>query len=299
MQFYEYTDCYTLVKRSAGKTMTMPDIDQFHEEVRQAAEQYGDPFAYRQASMEQEWIKNKRPYYNVWPAIIPMVEKLRLDIPCSNVNTPLPMLSLRMPSYEHNPFKLNDTQCVRTILLGHQKVASEKDSDILCRGLAIAIDFGEVEPSTGLPVFTFKFFPLREDMTIEQAAESLPYHESWKYGQSIPLESITQVVKLCCCVCLIGNDPDLVSPDVLAKDKRKYAEADEQQKIVITERAKRRGKYGFDLGGALEIIPHYRRPHLAVVWTGKGRKIPKVVMRKGAVVHREKLTVVPTGDEES
>ena len=28
-------------------------------------------------------------------------------------------------------------------------------------------------------------------------------------------------------------------------------------------------------------MPHYRRPHPALVWTGHGRAVPRIVLRKG------------------
>ncbi len=42
----------------------------------------------------------------------------------------------------------------------------------------------------------------------------------------------------------------------------------------------------------MEVAPHYRRPHMALVWTGAGRAVPKVVPRRGSVVHREKVEKV-------
>jgi hypothetical protein len=42
---------------------------------------------------------------------------------------------------------------------------------------------------------------------------------------------------------------------------------------------------------------YYRRPHPALVWTGHGRTVPRIIMRKGSVVHREVLAPVPTGFE--
>jgi hypothetical protein len=43
--------------------------------------------------------------------------------------------------------------------------------------------------------------------------------------------------------------------------------------------------------------PHYRKPHPALYWTGEGRKIPKIVFRRGAIVQGKKLKEVPTGFE--
>jgi hypothetical protein len=53
------------------------------------------------------------------------------------------------------------------------------------------------------------------------------------------------------------------------------------------EKAHRRGKIGWNVGRHIEVAPHYRRPHMALVWTGQGRTVPKIVPRRGSVVHRE------------
>lgn len=297
MQFFEYVDGYTLTQQKAKRLgASIPyGPDEFYAASLETASRHRDPFGYRQVLLEQPWIADGRPYYNVWPAVFPMVDKLRLDIPCSSVHCPLPSLALRLPEIHHNPFVFGHHECVRSILFGEQEVSREIGSSELIRGLCIAIDIGEVDPATQFPIFTFKFFPLREDLTIDQAANILPYHESWTQGKQVPQQLVQDVVKLCCTVCLIGNDPDLIQEDVLAKDRNNFRTANEAGKKVIIDRARRRGKYGFNLGAELEVIPHYRRPHLAVVWTGKGRTTAKVVTRKGSVVHREKLSSVPTG----
>ena len=49
------------------------------------------------------------------------------------------------------------------------------------------------------------------------------------------------------------------------------------------------------MGRRIEVIPHYRRPHMALVWTGKGREMPKIMPRKGTVVHREVVERLPSG----
>ena len=66
-----------------------------------------------------------------------------------------------------------------------------------------------------------------------------------------------------------------------------------EQKYV--HRAHRRGKLGWNVGQRVEVMPRYRRSHPALVWTGHGRAVPRIVMRKGSVVHREMLARVPTG----
>ena len=45
----------------------------------------------------------------------------------------------------------------------------------------------------------------------------------------------------------------------------------------------------------MECAPHFRRPHFAIRWTGKGGAVPRMVPVKGSVVKRQLATDVPTG----
>jgi hypothetical protein len=293
MKFFEITDFYSFMKRlnSFSKNIT---AEEFYLGMQNVAAANKDIFVYRQSQMELAWLNNKKPYYNVYPAIFPMVKNLKLDVPCSALNIPLDVLCLRLPEPPNNPFVF-DGQVARTILMQHQEVAKEKGSNELVKGMVISIDAGERESTTGCPIQVFKIFPLREDMTIHEVCNILPYHRSLYQGVQVKEEMVNEIIKLCCTVCLIGNDPELVCPDVIAKEREKFEQGDEKTKKKIIEKSIRRGKYGFNLGANLEMIPHYRRPHFALVWTGKGKSTAKVVMRKGSIVHREKIIEVPTG----
>jgi len=81
-------------------------------------------------------------------------------------------------------------------------------------------------------------------------------------------------------------------PDVLSKDRAKFADTGAQKYI---DKAHRRGKIGWNVGRQIEVAPHYRRPHMTLVWTGPGRAVPRVVPRRGSVVHREVVERVPSG----
>jgi hypothetical protein len=104
--------------------------------------------------------------------------------------------------------------------------------------------------------------------------------KSWFYGQNLNL---------------MQTDPDILEPDCLNVDLSKITKENinhYQQKAI------RRGKYGFHLGRHMEVIPHFRRPHPALMWTGHGRTIPRIVFRKGSLVHREVIEKMPTGREQ-
>lgn len=95
---------------------------------------------------------------------------------------------------------------------------------------------------------------------------------------------------------ILADDPSIITPDVLSKDRERYdSETDEAWKQRAVERARRRGIVGWNLGADYEVCPHYRRPHLGLRYTGKGKSVPRIVPIKGSVVHRSRLTEVPTG----
>lgn len=112
-----------------------------------------------------------------------------------------------------------------------------------------------------------------------------------------------------CGVSILANDSALVQPIVLNRDMLKYESADEATKKYLEARATRLNGRGFSIGKDLEselkttsgVAPHIRKPHLALFWTGKGRTIPVLQLRRGAYVHRSDVTKVPTGymDRES
>ena len=83
-------------------------------------------------------------------------------------------------------------------------------------------------------------------------------------------------------------------PDVLSDDRAKYEQSHDQK---FVDKAHRRGKVGWDVGWHVEVMPHYRRPHMTLVWTGRGRAMPRIVPRRGSVVHREVVEKVPMGWE--
>ena len=93
-------------------------------------------------------------------------------------------------------------------------------------------------------------------------------------------------------LCLLENDPSIISPDVLSKDRDRFEQTGDEKYV---DKAHRRGKVGWDGGRQVEVMPHYRRPHLRLAWTGPGRAVPKIVPRRGSIIHRRAVEKVPSG----
>ena len=181
---------------------------------------------------------------------------------------------------------------IRSILVGP---TSLHKGDQIFDGFVLWVDTGERDKApdgTLYPVHTYINLPMKRGMTLEESLRALPYDLSAYRGMMLPDEIRTGCARLACTICLLENDPELIEPDVLAKDRDKF-EITRDAKYV--ERAKRRGKVGWNIGKSIEVIPHVRRPHLALMHTGHGRMVPRIVLRKGSVIHREVVTHVPTG----
>jgi hypothetical protein len=294
MNFYRYQTLWSLLKK-IGHRGAFSSKEQFFDHYMHTAEMSGDCFAFRRAALEKSWEELQCPYYHLYPAIVPMLLRLNLDIPCSVLKSiSVQPIEVRLPNTLEAPGLVWPGGRVQSLLMGLQPVPVSADAEDLTLGLVIAFDVGELDQD-GHSILSFKFFPLRDDMSIEEACSLLPAHESLDIGVPIPQDTMVAVVKLCACIALIDQNSDIIAPDVRIVDKAKWGGASEDTRLAMVEAAKRRGKYGWNIGADIECIPHYRRPHPALVRVGKGRMLSRIVMRKGSVVHKSKLTTIPTG----
>ncbi|NDD54274.1 hypothetical protein EBZ39_10435 [bacterium] len=297
MEFYKHQDLWGLLKK-LNIRHEFSGEQHFLSYYKLMAEARGEAFAYRRGEMEARWITNNKPYYNVYPAILPMLLSLNLDIPCSFIKSiSIQPIEIRLPdTLKDQPLVWAEGR-IRSIIFGIQPVSKDLEQSELIDGMSICFDTQEVD-EIGHPILAFNFFPLREDLTIEQAIQIFPKHDSFSVGAKIPDETMVAVVRLCACLALIDQDSDLIMPDILKKHEKEWDEASIERRAQMLTMAKDRGKNGWNIGASIEHVPHYRRPHPALVRFGKGRKLARIVMRKGSVVHRSKLTTIPSGYED-
>ena len=284
MDFYTYTTTRDACKRSGA----IEDPDEFYRAAFDGAVQMDSAQFYGQLNVEREWEQAKKPYYSVWPSIVPMLSRLNLALDSGLIRLPMPALSIRLPK-DKNPLSFDwkgEQVQIQCMLMGEINEG---------RGLSILIDIGEMMgdgEGFGMPIYTYRNFRREPGLTMEEALQELGSNELAELGVQIPSDSISDCVRLCCTLCLLEDDPSIIEPDVLSKDRRKF-EGSGDQKYV--EKAHRRGKVGWNVGRHIEVAPHYRRPHMTLVWTGRGRAVPKIVPRRGTIVHREKVENVPSG----
>jgi hypothetical protein len=80
MDFYTFTTLREACKRSGGLDVATDDADQFYRVAFSHAVAQGSGQFYGQLHKEREWEKARRPYYNVWPSIVPMLTRLNLEL---------------------------------------------------------------------------------------------------------------------------------------------------------------------------------------------------------------------------
>jgi hypothetical protein len=278
---------YTTTRDACSKARAVQDSDVFYGAALADALAMQSAQFFFQLNNERDWEQARRPYYNVWPSIVPMLTRLNLDLDSALIQLPLPALCVRLTKLQ-NPLtfawqgQLFQIQCM---LMGDMGGG---------QGISILIDVGEVV-NNGLfdvPIYTYRNFPRRAGLTVEQSLAGLGKGITADIGVQIPDDLVTDCVRLCCSLCLLEDDASVIEPDVLSKDRDKFERTGDQKYI---EKAHRRGKVGWNVGRHVEVAPHYRRPHLMLAWTGAGRAVPKIVPRRGTVVHRNIVEKVPSG----
>lgn len=283
MNFHRYEPILTGAKRVAKLFPQLPKLTR-HDILSVLNDRTSGSMQRLHAHFDTCWEVDRRPYYRIYPSLISMLTRLNLEkVRGCDISLPrgLRCLSVQFPLGH----ELHDE--VRTMWIDHVDLDPAHGTT---RGISIGLDHGEEQNS--VPVYLIRCFPLKETESIEESLDALPVSASLEYGKQLDDAIIRDAVRIACTVCLIGDDPELVRPEVLSKDEHRV---NEDNVDSLVERARRRGKIGWTLGKSIEVIPHYRRPHPALVWTGTGRKIPKIVMRSGSLVHREAVVAVPTG----
>jgi len=285
MEFHVWPSFYETTK-ACTNAKGFPAVDDYYRVVREGPHfRNFPPEVQRQHDTEDRWYQAQRPYYSVYPSIIEPLVRLRLDIDGGAVPAiPLPEFVVRFA--KGHELRTGSGRTTGSLLL------TEATDEVFGRRLFIFTQFGETKAWLGhpLPDTTVVPVPLRAGITleamIEQTAATVPGFAEQQ------MADVTTLLKLVCSLCLLGDDPEILEPDVKAKDRGKW---ERTRDPAIVERAVRGGKRGWLVGAKIEVLPHVRRPHMALRWTGPGGATPRIVPVKGSIVHREIVERLPTG----
>lgn len=335
MKFHDYADTWTAITKSdLNKILKFRNREDMHMWLMQC--QPHNQLGYHHLIFDMMWHREGKPYYDVYPSIIPMLTRLSLDFPGSAITGindalftvdekatkfgPFRVMNLdqaritmdklatmtrrftnlliRLPEINHELYfedRIHGRIQVRSIYVSFQPISKANKVTL---GLVIGIDVGERDENGIIPMHTMRVFPL-DNRSVEENIYDLPRHHTADEGLQIPEKLMISCIRLAITLCLLDDNPELIEPDILNCDKHRIVGADNELLQKLIDRAKRRGKYGFLIGkkyeDQYEVSPHIRMPHPCLVWTGKGRSQPKIVLRKGSLIHRKKVGDVPTG----
>jgi hypothetical protein len=249
-----------------------------------------DQTMHNQFALEMLWYGHNKPYYNIWPKIIPMFLKLKLDkVDSSQVRVPIPVLLMRMP-VDDNPltFEWNSKVWpVKSMLVSYVSLGVDKNKHLVDRiikldkdgiqqvGMTIWMDVGE--KMDGQTIYTYRNFPLMHNVSVEESIHKLPREPYADIGVQVPQEMWQACIRLVCMVCMLDKADDLIEQD------------------VVSGKSNKRGNRGWSIGRGIEVSPHLRNAHPCLVWYGPGKKLSKVITRRRSIIHREKVEKIPTG----
>jgi len=236
-----------------------------------------------QVKTEEHFIRNKRPFYRLYPGITEALTKIGIEKhDISKIHPPVNPLSLEFPA--DSPL-IAGTRKIVNILFGEFK-----DTDSLF-----------IEYRSHVDTFGVIMFP-REKETI--------MHLIGDTKEESDRETNKVVLQIVFGVCMIPQaDVDLIKPLVLNRDKEKFASTGD---IKFVERARRNGVNGWDVGWdvpteeEMKILrqqhgepgrksPHWRMGHFAIRHTGEGRSIPVIRWIKETFINKDIWKEVPTG----
>lgn len=311
MKFYDYPSIYSYGKKYARRCGIEPNksFESFYPSLILGV---SEPTHKDHALAELYWYRDGQPYYNVWPGVLSAFEKLDLSkVPSDSIKFPTNTLAIRFPeSVRLEEFEFNNESFwLRSLLvckLGIPNRPDRKHETLLL----VLYDFGETEAhvrsnedsASDCSVVSWMRLPLTSGKTVANAIEEAPIiFDSAKFGVQPPRRVSERVIKIVTACGLLENDSSIIIPDVLAKDKHRFDPANPDP--VLIERAKRKGKFGWDVGEALSrgsMSPHFRAPHAALYHVGKGRTQTVIRFRTGEgggpiIVHRSTMTQIPTG----
>ena len=261
---------------------------------------------------ERHWINHQRPYYKIYPGIVPYLMRLDLSkVPAGAVRLPLPELCFRFPR-EGNPVTLGFRDGpnqgrflpLHSILVSVRRMDEDavKSSPVVIGRIFQPVGYALLTIATFNPNPSDQFAEQRiisslhlpNEGVVEDAVQKLREPLA---GGDMEFESYENMLRIIVTSLLLSTDVDdkLVVPDVLKADEQKWEKTHDP---AILARAKRNLHYGWHVGAALEVSPHWRSPSpLALYWTGPGRATPRYRYRRGCIVHRQKIERVPSGFE--
>jgi len=248
--------------------------------------------------LELAWTNDKRPYYNVHPALVSKLCEVNLDaIPSPLMEVPDNGAVVNIRLAENHPeFTYKERMDVKTRgvdwELGYFDKGASVTSVLMAsvqnpynipgRGETEGFMFllnGSTLTSDGRSSVLVLLAGKVEGMTMEEV-----FAKTMKmYGDTTPDQRrvMRNVLRLCVTIGFLRNgDDELITPDVLSKDRQRHKTGTDADRQAIEDRARRRGKLGWNVGNDAMFLPDSQAPggHTP---TSQGGELSYAHLRKG------------------
>jgi len=262
MQFFNWTTDYQLYKQQVPKREQEDYAEFFQRRYRQQLSA-GLPPARLVA--ERLWRESENPYYNIHPNLATKLCRVDLSkIPSEMFRMPhgLDVVNIRF-AQKHDEFVVAEPQhtdltallsmtkgtapagsFVHGVLMSKLSIPKEQDPSIL-----FIVDFNQFTPLRQ-PIYSlFSIIPkvgmsMQDCIDVAKAkARSASYEKM-----------LGNVLRLAVTIGFLSDNPTICEPDVLTDDRDTFQKASQEQRNVIAARAKRRGKFGFNIGTDLMFV---------------------------------------------
>ncbi|NLS97667.1 MAG: hypothetical protein GXX96_36465 [Planctomycetaceae bacterium] len=275
---------------------------------------------------EYLWLLANKPYYRVHPRIVPYLCRCRLDtIPSSYVEVPggFHTVDIRF-SQPHPDLTVEGDEYVRNILLAKPvmpRLSETERLSFLAEGripqglnartdsLCLHVDLGDQAHCGSIYYIRDWVFMIRlsPENSLEDAFEAVENVAATPIGPgSRRREVLKNCLRIVATIGFMANTPEgnFLQYDVLSKDRLKFEQGDDETKKRLIDRARRRGKHGWNVGtnemflgetprwsgsgsgehGRGHSHAHIRSGHLHAVRCGEGRKNVKIKWFRPTVV---------------
>lgn len=276
MNFFNWMTDYQLYCSQCPKHERLP----YEEFLKRRNKQLSEKFVVgnRRLITEVNWVSIGSPYYKIHPK---MVTKL-----CKSDLTKIPSLMLKMPHglnvvnirfcQQHPEFTVDEQHNSNAVLPAGsflRSILMSKHDGLI----SFIMDFGLFD-KMGQSIYSlFGIFP-KESFSIQECID-----------QSVALfdqrihpyyRMIANIMRLAVTIGFLSDNPTICEADVLNADRAKYADADDERREVIAARARRKGKFGFNIGTDLMFLGE-RQSSKPKTHTATGRELEYAHIRAG------------------
>jgi len=255
-----------------------------------------------------DWFENGRPYYKIYSAVMDQFLKTRIDISGDLLRVPHQCFAIRLPNLDHPYLSWQ----YKGTLYYVKSILVRECCDVIAYAINCSCDEWEKEKYKG-DCIVVRNIVINKEVSIEENFSAQPNIMYNGTDMSFPSEIQDACIRLIVSTCFIATGSHkILEYDVLQKhlDAYKKLKGNSERKKKYRQTAKKKGKYGWNIGrdegrdlhlprgvnyvdgirkaGGRELLfSHIRGGHWHTVCFGSKRLLRKVVWFDSTVVKPE------------